>query len=44
LHSFQSAKPKLSVYQTPIFGIEWAHKRNAKGKWESVQEWKWKAR
>jgi AP2-like factor (ANT lineage) len=22
LHSFQSAKPKLSVYQTPIFGIE----------------------
>ncbi|KAH8505166.1 hypothetical protein H0E87_012424 [Populus deltoides] len=22
LHSFQSAKPKLSVYQTPIFGME----------------------
>lgn len=24
LHSFQSAKPNLSVFQTPIFGMEWS--------------------
>lgn len=31
LHSYQSAKPNLSVFQTPIFGMEWAHQKKCKG-------------
>ena len=37
LHSFQAAKPSLSVFQTPIFGMEW-------GSWNRVlkgKSWSW---